>query len=71
MSRITKPISRAGLLALSLLPALALAGCSSDRLARTGSDITNTVLRPIYGQGEEKTVYLGGYAGANYKDGGR
>jgi len=71
MSRITLPVPRARLLAVSLLPALALAGCSSDRLARAGSDITNVVLRPIYGEGEEKTLYLGGYAGANYQNGGR
>lgn len=48
-----------------------LAGCSSDRSYRLQPDITNIVRRPVYEVEGDKTLYLGGYAGANYDYGAR
>jgi hypothetical protein len=46
-------------------------GCSSDRSYRPRPDRTNVVQRPTYEDEGTKTLYLGGYAGADYDYGAR
>lgn len=55
-------------IALALLLAALLAGCSSDRFRREWPDSTRTAQRPTYEAPGGKPLFLGGYAGANYQD---
>ena len=56
---------RACLLVVGMIP-MALSGCASDRMGRSGPDGTNVVRRPIYEEDAQRLFYLGGYAGASY-----
>ena len=71
MFRSASLAGRARLLGLALLLAPVLTGCSSDRMVRPQPDTTNVVQRPTYQEEGEKTLYLGGYAGADYQRPGR
>jgi hypothetical protein len=71
MSRTAAFGGRVCLVGLALAVGPLVAGCSSDRSYRLQPDITNIVRRPIYEVEGDKTLYLGGYAGANYDYGAR
>jgi len=66
MSRTASITGRVCLIGLALAVGPLAAGCSSDRSYRPQSDTTNVVRRPIFTDDGPKTLYLGGYAGANY-----
>jgi hypothetical protein len=66
MSRTASNTGRACLIGLVLAGGCLVAGCSSDRSYRPQPDTTNVVRRPIFSDDGPKTLYLGGYAGANY-----
>jgi hypothetical protein len=51
--------------------ALLGSGCAGNRSYRPLPDNTNVVQRPVYDVDRSKTLFLGGYAGANYDFGGR
>jgi hypothetical protein len=63
--------TRACRIALVLAIGPLVAGCASERSVRPQPDSTNVVQRPTYEVDRAKTLYLGGYAGANYESGVR
>ena len=71
MSRTASLAGRVCLIGLALAVGPLVAGCSSDRSYRLQPDVTRIVQRPIYEVEGPKTLYLGGYAGANYDYGAR
>ena len=71
MSRTASFAGRVCLIGLALAVGPLVAGCSSDRSYRPQPDTTNVVRRPIFTDDGPKTLYFGGYAGANYDDGVR
>lgn len=71
MARTASLAGRAGLIALGLAIGPLLPGCASDRMVCPQPDSTNVVQRPTYEVDRAKTLYLGGYAGANYEPGVR
>ncbi len=66
MSRTASFAGRVCLTGLALAVGPLVAGCSSDRSYRPQPDTTNVVRRPTYTDDGPKTLYFGGYAGANY-----
>jgi hypothetical protein len=71
MSRTASLAGRVCLIGLALAVGPLVAGCSSDRSYRPQPDTTNVVQRPTYDVDGAKTLYFGGYAGANYDYGAR
>jgi hypothetical protein len=71
MSRTASFAGRVCLIGLALAVVPLVAGCTSDRCYQPQSDTTNVVQRPTYDVDRTKTLYFGGYAGANYDDGVR
>jgi hypothetical protein len=66
MSRTASLAGRVCLIGLALAVGPLVAGCSSDRSYRPQPDTSSVVQRPTYEVEGAKTLYLGGYAGANY-----
>lgn len=71
MSRTASLAGRVCLIGLALAVGPLVAGCSWDRSYRPQPDTSNVVQRPTYEVDGAKTLYLGGYAGANYDYGVR
>ena len=66
MSRTASFAGRVCLIGLALAVGPLVAGCASDRSYQPQPDTTNVVQRPTYDVDRTKTLYFGGYAGANY-----
>jgi hypothetical protein len=66
MSSVATFTRRAYLIGLVSLLSLSFPGCASDRMVCPQRDGINVVRRPTYEGPGEKTMYLGGYAGATY-----
>ncbi len=71
MSRTASLAGRVCLIGLALAVGPLVAGCAWDRSYPPQSGTTNVVQRPTYEVDGAKTLYFGGYAGANYDDGVR